>query len=66
MAPDGRALYVAGNDDQDVVPVDIATRVPGRPILVRQYLMGLAVTRNGRTVYTADGDSNMVSVVALR
>ena len=61
MAPDGRTLYVAINNDQDVLPIDIATRLPGRPIPVRRYLMAIALTPDGRTLYTANGDDNTVA-----
>jgi DNA-binding beta-propeller fold protein YncE len=58
-------VYVADNNDQDVLPIDIATRVPGRPIPVGRYLMALAITPDGRTLYTAN-DDNTVAILHLR
>ncbi|HXL20697.1 MAG TPA: hypothetical protein VN961_24520, partial [Streptosporangiaceae bacterium] len=65
---DGRTLYVADNNDQNVLPVDIATRAPGRPIRVGRYLMAPISRRSASRIRAerrgARGDAGRAHRVA--
>jgi YVTN family beta-propeller protein len=63
-------LYVADTGDglaggHTVTPVDVATGEPGTPIRVGNGPQALVVTPDGRTLYVANIDDNMVTRITV-
>ena len=54
VTPDGTTAYAALGVNEEVVPVDTATRAAQTPIPVGVHPALLAVTRNGSTLYVVN------------
>ena len=59
-APDGRYVYVTTGRGKKVVAIDTATDKPVAGIEVGPRPWGIALSRDGNTLYTANGPSNDV------
>jgi DNA-binding beta-propeller fold protein YncE len=63
-------VYVANADDDTVAPINIASETLGAPIRVAGVLAhggpaALAVTPDGRTLYTGNIGDDTVAVISL-
>jgi DNA-binding beta-propeller fold protein YncE len=54
-APGAGTAYVVIQGSGTVVPIDLATNTPERPIRVGRSLYAIAITPDGKTAYVSDG-----------
>ena len=66
ITPDGRTAYVGNeNDDSLVPPIDLVSRVVGKPIPLGGRPLQVLVSPDGATVYVVTSSKENVSAVLL-
>jgi len=64
ITPNGRTIYVSGDEPNAVIPVSTATHKVGKPIeFGREVPMEMVITPNGKTVYVLpDGGNEIIPI----
>jgi YVTN family beta-propeller protein len=63
LSPDGRWLYIACEDSDQVLAVDTRSRQVMRRVRVGRMPRGIALSPDGKTLYVSNEDSNNVTEV---
>lgn len=63
LSPDGRTMWVGLGRANHVVEVDVASKKPGRKVLVGKRAWGLAMHPDGNTLYVTNGLSDDMTIV---
>src|SRR6202453_4408550 len=65
ITPNGKTIYVSGDEPNAVIPVSAVTHKVGKPIeFGRQVPMEMVITPNGKTVYVLPDGGNEIIPIA--
>jgi DNA-binding beta-propeller fold protein YncE len=64
ITPDGKTIYVGGDEPNTVIPVSTVTDTAGKPIQIGQVPSEILITPNGKTAYVLPLGGNEIIPIA--